>query len=209
MKKLLTVLLIMIFAASFALAQRKSYRASSDEDGGISVGPKFGLNFATIGGDQSSQLSTTTKFFFGGFLDYNLVKEFDLQGELLYNTTGASYTGGNLSASYLEIVALAKYNLPVDRSVKIFFVAGPQLGIKLSANQHSDANSSDTDISTVVSGTDFDIVFGTGVAFKVGPGKIIVDLRYNIGLSNINKTGVASNTNQVFSLGVGYGFDLR
>jgi|WetSurMetagenome_2_1015567.scaffolds.fasta_scaffold27917_3 hypothetical protein len=198
MKRILFVFLLVFLFVGAISAQ-----------GIVGVGPKVGLNFATIGGDGSSQLSTTTKFLFGGFLDYNIVKDFDLQGELLYNTTGASYTGGNLSASYLEIVTLAKYNIPVDKSVKIFFVAGPQLGIKLSANNHTDANGTDTDISSVVSGTDFDIVIGSGVAFKVGTGSFIADLRYNIGLSNINKSGVASNTNQVFSLAVGYAFSLR
>jgi hypothetical protein len=209
MKKLLTVLLIVIFAASFALAQRKSYRTYSDEDGALSVGAKFGLNFASVGGDNSSSYSGTTKIFFGGFMDYNIIKDFGVRGELLYNTTGTGIPNGDVSFSYLEIVALAKYNISVDPSVKIFFDAGPQLGIKLSANAHNNANSTDTDISSQVSGTDFDIVIGTGVSFKVGTGSIIADLRYNIGLSNLNKTSPPSNTNQVFSLGVGYAFSLR
>ena len=179
----------------------------------VGVGPKIGLNFASWGGDNSSDFTSTTKFFFGGFLDYILVKDFYLQGELLYNTvgTGVSVQGqtGTISISYLEIVALAKYNIPVDKSVKIFFVAGPQLGIKLSANVHVDANGTDTDYGQYISGSDFDIVVGTGTSFKVGPGNIVVDLRYNIGLSNVQKTSPPSNSNQVFSLAVGYGFSLR
>ena len=169
MKKLLTVLLFIIIVASCALAQRRSYRAYSDEDGALSVGAKFGLNFASFGGDNSSDFNSTTKFFFGGFLDYNIAQNFDLQGELLYNTvgTGVSVQGqtGNLSISYLEITPLAKYKIPVGPAVKIFFVAGPQLGIKLSANAHQDANSTDTDYGQYISGSDFDIVVGTGVMF--------------------------------------------
>jgi hypothetical protein len=212
MKKLLTVLLIMIFAASFTLAQKKSYRAYSDDSSPLTIGPKFGLNFATFGGDNSSYFSTTTKFFFGGFLGYNIAQNFGLQLELLYYSTGLSYSSngnsGSEGISYLEIVPLAKYNIPVARSIKIFFVAGPQLGIKLSANLHQNANSTDTDIGQYISGTDFDIVFGTGASFKLGPGSLITDLRYNIGLSNVNKTGNNSNTNQVFSIGFGYAFNI-
>ena len=134
---------------------------------------------------------------------------------MLYNTTGTGFSNqyygvtGNIGISYLEIVALAKYNIPIAPTVKIFFVAGPQLGIKLSANQYIDQNSTNTDVSSNVSGSDFDIVLGTGASFKVGPGSITADLRYNIGLSNVWKTSPPNNTNQVFSLAVGYGFDLR
>ncbi len=202
MKRVLLISLMLILFVGAVSAQ-----------GIMDVGAKVGLNFATFGGDNSTFYTNATKFLFGGFMEYDFIKNFGLQGELLYNSLGAGYSSqgatGNYSIPYLEIVALAKYNIPVDRSVKIFFVAGPQFGIKLSANAHSDANSTDTDISQYISGSDFDIVIGTGVAFKVGPGSIITDIRYNIGLSNINKTSPPSNSNQSFSIAVGYGFSLR
>ena len=72
MKKLFTVFVIMILVASFALAQKKVrkvvYETVDDESGTMIAGAKFGLNFATFGGDNSSNYSGTTKFFFGGFL---------------------------------------------------------------------------------------------------------------------------------------------
>jgi hypothetical protein len=202
MKRVLLISLLLLLIIGSVSAQ-----------GITAVGPKFGLNFTTFGGDNSNVFTTTTKFFFGGFMQYDFIKNFGLQGELLYNSVGAGVSAqgqtGSYGISYLEIVALAKYSIPVDKSVKIFFVAGPQFGIKLSANAHSDASSTDTDISSNISGSDFDIVIGTGAAFKVGPGSIIVDFRYNIGLSNVNKTSPPNNTNQVFNLGVGYGFSLK
>ena len=218
MKKLLPVLLILIFAASFTLAQKKVrkvvYETVDDESGTMIAGAKFGLNFATFGGDNSSNYSTTTKFFFGGFFGYDLIRNFGLQGELLYNPVGGGYSspgqaGGNDGISYLEFVVLAKYSVPVNPVIKIFFEAGPQLGIKLSATAHSDATGTDTDISQYISGTDFDLVVGTGTAFRVGPGNILFDVRYNIGLSSIQKNGNAHNSNQVFSMAVGYGLFLN
>jgi hypothetical protein len=200
-------------ARNSANNERINKEIVSVQRGALSVGPKFGLNFATFGGDNASYISVTTKFLFGGFLGYNLAQNFDLQLELLYNATGMAYSingaTGNYSISYLEIVPLAKYNIPVAPSIKIFVVAGPQLGIKLSAYLHQNANSTDTDCGQYISGADFDIVLGTGVSFKLGPGSLITDLRYNIGLSNVNKTSPPSNTNQVFSWAVGYAFDLN
>jgi hypothetical protein len=202
MKRVLLISLLLLLFVGAVSAQ-----------GIVGVGPKVGLNFATFGGDNATYYTSTTKFFFGGFMEYDFIKNFGLQGELLYNPMGGGYAvqgnNGNIGISYLEIVALAKYNIPVDPSVKIFFVAGPQFGIKLSANAHSDANSTDTDISNNISGSDFDIVIGTGTSFKVGPGSIVFDLRYNIGLSNINKTSPPSNSNQAFSLAFGYAFHLK
>jgi hypothetical protein len=218
MKKLFTVFVIMILVASFALAQKKVrkvvYETVDDESGTMIAGAKFGLNFATFGGDNSSNYSTTTKFFFGGFFGYDFIRNFGLQGELLYNPVGGGYSspgqaGGNDGISYLEFVVLAKYSVPVNPVIKIFFEAGPQLGIKLSATAHSDATGTDTDISQYISGTDFDLVVGTGTAFRVGPGNIIFDVRYNIGLSTIQKNGNAHNSNQVFSMAVGYGLFIN
>ena len=218
MKKLLPVLLILIFAASFTLAQKKVrkvvYETVDDESGTMIAGAKFGLNFATFGGDNSSNYSGTTKFFFGGFFGYDFIRNFGLQGELLYNPVGGGYSspgqaGGNDGISYLEFVVLAKYSVPVNPVIKIFFEAGPQLGIKLSATAHSDATGTDTDISQYISGTDFDLVVGTGTAFRVGPGNIIFDVRYNIGLSTIQKNGNDHNSNQVFSMAVGYGLFIN
>jgi hypothetical protein len=203
---------ILLYSVGFGQKSKKHEYVYQSEQSALYVGPKLGLNFATFGGDNSTYFSTNTKFIFGGLLGYNIAQNFDLQLELLYYSTGTSYSAngatGNEGISYLEIVPLAKYNIPVSPIIKIFIVAGPQLGIKLSANLHQNANSTDTDISQYVSGTDFDIVFGTGVSFKLGPGNLFTDLRYNIGLSNINKTSPPSNTNQVFSLGVGYAFYL-
>ena len=218
MKKLFTVFVIMILVASFALAQKKVrkvvYETVDDESGTMIAGAKFGLNFATFGGDNSSNYSTTTKFFFGGFFGYDFMRNFGLQGELLYNPVGGGFSsqgqaGGNDGISYLEFVVLAKYSVPVNPVIKIFFEAGPQLGIKLSATEHSDATGTDTDISQYISGTDFDLVVGTGTAFRVGPGNIIFDVRYNIGLSSIQKNGNAHNSNQVFSMAVGYGLFIN
>ena len=218
MKKLFTVFVIMILVASFALAQKKVrkvvYETVDDESGTMIAGAKFGLNFATFGGDNSSNYSTTTKFFFGGFFGYDFIRNFGLQGELLYNPVGGGYSspgqaGGNDGISYLEFVVLAKYSVPVSPVIKIFFEAGPQLGIKLSATAHSDATGTDTDISQYISGTDFDLVVGTGTAFRVGPGNIIFDVRYNIGLSSIQKNGNAHNSNQVFTMAVGYGLFIN
>jgi hypothetical protein len=198
MKKLLAVLVVMMIAASIGLAK----------EGALSFGPKFALNFASEGGDNSSYISSSTKFGIGGFVTYGLTDPFALQGELLYNRKGCVSTGYNpnvnFTGSYLDVVALAKFNIQLEGDIKPAIFAGPSLGILLSANYEQGGTT--TDYTSNVSGADFALVFGAGAAYKMGNGNIIFDLRYYLGLSNVNKNSPPSNTNQIVSINVGYAF---
>ena len=198
MKKLLTILLFVLFVTT----------AVSAKEGTLSYGPKFALNFASEGGDNSSYISSSTKFGIGGFVIYGLADPFALQGELLYNRKGCTSTGYNpnvtFTGSYLDVVALAKYLIPLEGDIKPAIFAGPSLGILLSANYEQGGTT--TDYTSNVSGADFALVFGAGAAHKMGNGSIIFDLRYYLGLSNVNKNSPPSNTNQIFSINVGYAF---
>jgi hypothetical protein len=195
MKKLLAMLVLIIIVASFASAR----------PGAMSFGPKFALNFASEGGDNSSYISSSTKFGIGGFMTYSLADQFALQGELLYNRKGCSTTNNvTYTGSYLDFVALAKYIIPVEGNIKPSAFAGPSIGFLLSASASNSTESQD--ITSSVSGVDFGLVFGAGAMYTLGKGGITFDLRYYLGFTNVNKTSPPSNTNQVFSLNFGYAF---
>jgi hypothetical protein len=198
MKKLFSVLILVIIITSCALAKQD----------GLSYGPKFALNFASEGGDNSGYYKSSTKFGIGGFVIYDLADPFVLQGELLYNRKGSDVTAYNptvsITGSYIDIVALAKYNIQIDGTIKPSVFAGPSLGILLSANYVQGGTT--TDLTSNASGADFGLVFGAGAMYKMGNGDLLFDLRYYLGMSNVNKNSPPSNTNQVFSINVGYAF---
>jgi hypothetical protein len=200
MKKLSAVLFAIICAASIASAK----------EGAMSYGPKFALNFATESGDNSSYINSSTKFGIGGFVTYGLADPFALQGEVLYNRKGCSIPppGADptvtVTGSYLDFVALAKYVIPLEGDIKPSVFVGPSLGILLSAS--TDQGSTTTDVTKDVSGADFALVFGAGAAHKMGNGSVVFDLRYYLGLSNVHKNSPPSNSNQIFSITVGYAF---
>ena len=184
--------------------------AVSARPGTMTIGPKFALNFATEGGDNSSYIKSSTKFGIGGFFTYDILDQFGVQGELLYNRKGCDITAYNpvvtVTGSYLDIVALAKYMIPIEGNFKPNVFAGPSLGLLLGATIYQGSQSAD--YSSNVSGADFGLIFGAGAAYKVGPGSIVFDLRYYVGLSNVNKDNQFSNTNQIFSINTGYAFPL-
>lgn len=190
-------------------------KSSPGHVGTLSVGIKGGLNFATIGGDDASELKTVMKFNGGAFLAYDILDQLVLQGELLYDQKGCKWdeTGATLptrswTLSYLDIVALAKYVIPTQGDIKPVLYGGPSLGILLSAKIHEEGSgqSLDENIKDNIAGTDFSLVIGAGAMYKIGNGGLLFDIRYCIGLSNINKNSTDNNTNQVFSVNIGYAF---
>jgi len=200
---------------------RKYEDVNRSEQSAFSLGGIFGLNFANLGGDNTSSLKSTTLVNFGAVATYNIIDQFGLQGELLYNQKGCKSEGTDAnnnnaaytttqSFKYLEIEILAKYILPIEGPVKPCVFAGPAFGIKLGANVHWEegTQSGDNDVSSAVSGADFGLMFGVGVDIKLGSGKILFDAGYDLGLANIQKTGTVSNTNQVIGLSLGYIFPL-
>jgi hypothetical protein len=206
---------VLLYSVGFGQKSRKhDYAQQSD----FYLGGIFGLNFANVGGDNTSSLKSTTLVNFGAVATYNIIDQFGLQGELLYNQKGCKSEGTNQgtayntsqSFKYLEIEILAKYILPLEGHVKPYVFFGPAFGIKLGANVHWEAGnqSGDNDVSSQVSGADFGLMFGLGVDIKLGIGKIIFDAGYDLGLANIQKTGTVSNTNQVIGISVGYAIPL-
>jgi hypothetical protein len=198
MKNLVVVLLLILFIATAALAK----------EGALSYGPKFALNFASEGGDNTSSVKSSTKFGIGGFVTYDLQYPIVLQGEVLYNRKGCDITAYNptvtVTGSYIDIVALAKYKIQMEGDIKPSVFAGPSLGFLLSANYNQGGTT--TDITSDAAGTDFGLVIGAGAGFKAGNGNVLFDLRYYLGLSNVNKNSPPNNTNQILSINVGYAF---
>jgi hypothetical protein len=194
MKKLFAVLVVIVLVASFAFAQV-----------GKGYGPKVQLNLATIGGDNTSSAKTKALIGFGGFMIMSCCTNLDIQSELMYEQKGCDINGGNsLKLSYTTATVLAKYTFPIEGMIKPLIFAGPTAGILVTATQ----NPGSVDKFNNFEGLDYGLVFGGGVSTKFGPGDILFDVRYNLGLANILKVGGSKykQTNQVIGVSLGYVF---
>ncbi|MEJ2113203.1 MAG: porin family protein [Flavobacteriaceae bacterium] len=217
MKK--TFLIIAVVALCFNL----NAQSSSTSDEGIKFGIKAGVNFASITGDETDDLSGLTGFHFGAVLDISISEKFSVQPELLYSTQGAEYKDsdaydGKFKLNYINIPVMAKYYVAEGFSIQ----AGPQIGFNTSAKDEykytgvdpgfSDDSGTD-DIKDFVKGTDFGINFGLGYEMQTG---LNFSARYCLGLSDINdlpdnidpgfSVGDIKNQNGVFQISVGYMF---
>jgi opacity protein-like surface antigen len=214
MKKIL--LSAILLATGFANAQE------------IKFGAKLGLNISNFSGDLTDAKSLIGAQL-GGFAEIKITDKFAVQPELLFSMQGSktsySETDVNYSYSensknklnYLNIPVLAKFNV----SEKFALLAGPQFGLLMSAKQ-------DFDISETISGVTDNysesvdaknfyksvaMSFNLGAAYSFTD-NIFVDVRYNLGLSNISKDFTdefgdsysADIKNNVIQFSVGYKF---
>ena len=128
---------------------------------------------------------------------------FSLQPEIFYSEQGTSFqnsiANGKLNYDYLNIPVLIKYKHPMG----VFLETGLQIGILLSANEKN--NGTTTDIKYKTYSPDY--VWAMGLGYQIPDMHFGVDLRYNLGLINILRSGSdVSVKNSVFQFGAFYTF---
>lgn len=181
----------------------------------ISFGAKAGVNFASIGGDDTEDVDSRTGFHVGVLAEFMLTEQFGIQPELLYSMQGAkgeySESGirlkEELKLDYLNLPILAKYKVTPGFSLHL----GPQVGFLLSAEDEIEFSmdgetvTETEDIKDFVSSVDFGLTGGLGYELDMG---VFFNARYYLGLSNINEEGDSdySQQNNVIQLSVGYMF---
>ena len=143
----------------------------------------------------------------GGFMTYDFIPMFGLQPEVLYSMKGASGTTQSVSytfsLNYIEIPVLLKFYIPLapGSPISANLYAGPDFAFNVASSVETTFNgqTTTTDESNITKGFDFNIMFGGGIGFNVGPTVLGVELRYSLG------TGTAANDgtdvkNGVFAL---------
>ncbi len=156
----------------------------------VQFGLKGGYNSATLSGlDGNKALSG---FHVGALAEIDIVF-MSIQPELVYSTQGSAFdSGDDVKLDYLNVPVMAKLNL-----LKILYLeAGPQFGFLLSAKDGSD------DIKDNLNSTDIAVGVGAGVELF---DKFDVGLRYNFGITDVNKEG-DSVKNNVLQFGISYKF---
>jgi len=214
MKKYLILLLIIAGFTSISFPQ------------GMQLGLKAGLNLANEGGSDlqdledffGTSLDARTGFNGGFFFMYQFNKMFALQPEAYYTMKGATASLGGidltLKLDYIEVPLLLKLIIPVQGSniIPSIFI-GPAIGFNTAAKIKGEfeGQSAELDWDSVVTSTDFSLIFGAGLGFRVGTNEVGVDVRYSLGLSSWdNYSDDPSDVkNNVLSFNAYFGFNLQ
>ena len=212
MKKLKLALLLICLVSTFGYSQ-------------ITVGPKFGVNMST----QFKSDFSIPKFgiAFGGAVDIPINSGFSVQGEFLVSQKGyrEEYKGSEifdeLTATYLEIPAMAKYTI-TKVNWGYFFQGGVYWGYWSKGSFQSSVDGEETinedyDFTSSYDQdgfkdvrSDFGLVAEAGVTYdNFGSGILALGLRYSHGLVATNDyqvppADVVYRTNKVFTLSIIY-----
>ena len=207
MKKLIAFAVAAVAAVSVATAQID-----------LTVGARgiFGIGVgSTLGLYEKENLDLGKSLNFGGaaFAKVPLYKGLGAQVEIgfTYNSYGTKMDGFKSSLSYkaIDIPLLVAYDVKVNDELTITPLFGPKFSIPIGkATAKWGSSEGDLDIYNSVL---FGIVAGVSGSYKVGPGAVVGDIRYNAGVSQLTtgKRGGESGVNPCnLQFSVGYQMTL-
>jgi hypothetical protein len=157
--------------------------------GQVNLGIKGGINYYNIHNDNDIKYDPRTGYHFGLFGHIHLKNNFAFQPEIVYSAQGATNEGTKYNLDYINVPLLLQYMF--DNGFRL--QAGPQIGFLVSADNKSDLNPIEFGISY-------------GASYVVPSTGFGIDLRYNIGLNNINKNSDVKSTNRGLQFGLFYIF---
>ena len=174
----------------------------------------------------------------GGFLQYDINPMFAVQFNALYNMKG-TMVETEFSTTFLDTIdidgsieqdiKLAYLSFPLLgilsfgnlAGIRPYLMAGPELGVLLSAEVKSKAvvtvyipgyypqtlrDTGKDDIKDECESLEWSFNLGGGVEFPLGTMKAFIDGRYGLGMSTVNKEGEDNLKNNVIYLNVGLHF---
>ena len=212
MKKIM-MMLVMATVALTASAQ--------NEVGQLTLQPKIGVNLANLTDTKQNDQKGEFKagLVVGVEAEYGISEKFSVAAGLLYSMQGCNFgeykvsAGGETLAgwdknernfNYLNIPIVANLYFAKGWAIK----AGVQPGFLLSAKYKLDGigaqESFNEDIKDACKTFDLSIPLGLSYEYQ----KAVFDLRYNLGLTKINKKGDESCKNNVIQFTIGYKFAL-
>jgi hypothetical protein len=211
MKKYFTFLFIILAFTSFSFAQN------------MQIGPKVGLNIASIGGDDADQildgqsLDSKTGFTGGLFFMYQFSKMFAIQPEAYYTMKGATYSENGvdltITLDYIEVPLLFKLIIPIEGSnLRPAIFAGPSIGFNMTAKSKVEygGESEEDDFKDETESTEFSLAFGGGLGYMIGKNELGIDVRYILGLNTFDKSSDPWDLkNNVLSIDAYFGFALQ
>ena len=204
----------------------------------IGILVKAGISAPSVTFPKQFEEVSKLKFGFlgGAGLNLPLGRKFSIQPEVMFVQKGEKkeYDGDgfkiteNITLNYVEIPVLVQYKLLGDNDnsgIKLFLQAGPYVGFGLGGKAKSEGNGSSMEYDIkfgepdnrqsstffLDNSLDFGASFGAGLGLPIGPGSFLIDLRYNLGLTNLmdkqdTQTAQSSDNNSknrylAFSLG--------
>lgn len=196
------------------------FLAPSIQAQGLYFGGRTGASFATFGGADASRFeSFNAGFVLGGVAGYRLSDKFALETEATWIQKGADgILQGfeepipiSLEMDYLQVPLLGRLNLPRIAQIQPQLLAGGSVSFEMDCDVLSNPSElvftlgcDEMAAAGVRRSTDWGLVFGTGAAYDLGRAIVVLDGRYDLGLTNLAQPPLSLDLmNRGFSVTVG------
>jgi hypothetical protein len=194
-KQNLWVILIVVILSGIAFAQDTESQSST------SIGMKFGSSITNWSGNEidvslgltGAEKNSRPGFGGGIVVSHAFGRSFAAQVEILYLMKGAKFTLNDSSLvyklNYLEFPVTIHYAPRVTSMIGLDFFAGSYFDALVTAKKKfgERENFMQDDIKKYYQKTDFGITFGLGGTYKIYDGTVLIDVRYDMGISKIFK----------------------
>lgn len=200
MKKFIASALMLFAASTATFAQH--------EVGSFTLQPKVGVNIASLtksdGADPRIGLAAGVEG------EYQATDIFSLSAGVIYSQQGNKYDESNGNSNVKFTNKLDYINIPIMANVYVVKGLAVKLGVQPAFNVNSKfstvANVAGTEtkksVDTDVKSFDFSIPVGLSYEYN----NVVLDARYNWGLTKIADN--SDSKNSVFQITLGYKFDL-
>ena len=186
--------------------------ANAQEAGQMFVKPMVGATMSKFTGDAGESTKFRLGFVGGAEFGYHVSNQFAATAGLLVAMQGANTKDTDhlkdisTTLTYLNIPMLANFYIAPGLAIK----AGIQPGFLLSLKGKGSAKINGQWVDQESSSTDgtekFDLSIPMGLSYEFSD--FVIDARYNLGLTNVNKASDAKAKNAVIMLTLGYKINL-
>lgn len=192
----------LVMIAAILITATASAQHGDTPEGYMNFGIKGGLNVYNINNVDNTGYDSRVGAHIGVLGHVHVQPHFAIQPEIVYSSEGATYMEDNgdtyyYHLDYINIPVLFQYMFHSGLRLQ----AGPQLGILVNAK--SRLNNRNADLNDT---KPFDVALSLGASYVVPSTGFGVDVRYNLGLNNINKDNGSTSTNRGLQLGIFYIF---
>ncbi|NPD82579.1 PorT family protein [Prevotella sp. PINT] len=171
------------------------------EVGSVTIQPKVGMNIASL--TKAEGADSRIGLAIGAEAEYQIEDRISLSAGLLYSMQGATESEDGVDATlkldYINIPILANIYVTKGLAFKVGVQPGINVSGKYKLEKGGSSISEDTD---GVKAFDFSIPVGASYEFN----NLVLDARYNWGLTKVSK--YANSKNSVFQITLGYKFKM-
>lgn len=175
-----------------------SAQNNSESNSNIRIGVLGGINSADIKSNSSQDKGTYIAPVFGFTTEFPVFHNLSVKVEPIYLKKGALLMEGedpmeepeaHLISSYLEVPVLFKYSFLEEFTP--YILAGLNLGYQLNTEMDVTFPGLETtvEMKDVTENFEIGVSFGLGLEVPINSMYLFFDCRYNIGLTNMQKTG--------------------